>query len=82
MLILEIYIGLCAVSFLIILAAFKNSPSGWQDEDGFHQISVNEQLITFPLKKKATGNYLTTNLKSARYQKLDKKRPGLQITLG
>ncbi len=82
MLILEIYIGLCAVSFLIILAAFKNSPSGWQDEDGFHQISVNEQLITFPLKKKATGNYHSVHFNFAHHQKLDKRRSGLQITLG
>jgi len=81
MLILEIYIGLCAVSFLTILVAFKNSPSGWQDEDGFHQISENEQLITFPLEKKAAGNYLAINFNSAHRQKLEKGNSRLQITL-
>ena len=81
MLMLEIYIGLCAVSFLILLAAFKNSPSGWQDEDGFHQLNEKEKLITFPLEKKAAGNYLAINFNSAHRQKLDRRRSGLQITL-
>jgi hypothetical protein len=82
MLFLEIYMGLSFVSFLIILILLKISPSGWQDENGFHLAEEKEKLITFPLRKNVAGNFLTINFNLARNEKLEKRNSGLQITLG
>jgi hypothetical protein len=36
---LIIYLGLCLVTFLLIVVLLKISPSGWQDKKGFHQLT-------------------------------------------
>ncbi len=78
---LEIYIGLCIIFFLLIVILIKISPSGWEDENGFHQLSTKENTITFPLKNKSAMNHLSINFKIAHYQNLDNRRSGHPITL-
>jgi hypothetical protein len=82
MLFLEIYMGLCIVSFPLMLLLFKTAPLGWEDKNGYHQKSNEEKLIPFPLKKRVARDHLTINFKLAHYQKLDSSNFDLQITLG
>ena len=65
-----------------MLFLLKISPFGWEDENGFHQIRIEEKLISFPLKKRVAGNLHTVNLELAPYQKLDNSNSDHQITLG
>ena len=81
MLLLEIYIGLCIIVFAIMLILFKTAPTGWQDENGFHQLEEKEELITFPLKKTTANNLPAIDSELTHYQRLKKRKSGLQITL-
>ena len=82
MLFLEIYIGLCIIVFAIMLILFKIAPSGWEDENGFHHLEEKEELIIFPLKKTTANNLPAIDFKLPHYQRLKKRKSGLQITLG
>ena len=81
MVILEIYMGLCVIFFLILLLLLETSPIGWEDEDGFHMANEQENLIIFPLKKKVAIKLPALHFKFSHYQWLENENSGHPITL-